>query len=201
MVERAPSPAGAAMPRYAIETKPALNILGWRMLLIHCGPYAALGGNRRPTRVLWGGKSHPAISAPTNYWQVAAAKVVKISQEAHFMISTMPGQVAPVLAQHVCANEKRPGLASGFLCGALVIDVILEALYSALGSRGAALRPPNSRHAAQRAISGRSAIILWRQPRSHPTCANAPARRQESLTTLAGVIMSRSPRNERGRQR
>jgi pimeloyl-ACP methyl ester carboxylesterase len=105
---------------YAIETTP-VNILDWRTAYDFLPASAALAAIDVPTLVLWGGKSHPAIQRANDLLaQFTSARVVTLSQAAHFMISTHAREVAHVLAQHVLTqNEKRPAMARGLAVSSL----------------------------------------------------------------------------------
>jgi pimeloyl-ACP methyl ester carboxylesterase len=92
---------------YAVATTP-VNILDWRTAYGFLPTSAALASIDIPTLVLWGLKSHPAIQRANELLaKFTAAKIVMISQAAHFMISTHPGETAHVLAQHVMAHDGR----------------------------------------------------------------------------------------------
>jgi pimeloyl-ACP methyl ester carboxylesterase len=92
---------------YAVATTPA-NILDWRTAYGFLPTVAALASIEVPTLVLWGLKSHPAIQRANELLaKFMAAKIVMISQAAHFMISTHPKETADVLAQHVIAHDGR----------------------------------------------------------------------------------------------
>ena len=99
---------------YAVETTP-VNILDWRTAYDFLPAFAALAAIDVPTLVLWGGKSNPAIQRANELpARFTTAKVVTISQAAHFMISTHPKEAAHALAQHVIAqNERTPAMARG----------------------------------------------------------------------------------------
>jgi pimeloyl-ACP methyl ester carboxylesterase len=99
---------------YAVAST-AVNILDWRTAYGFLPTFAALAAIDVPTLVLWGGNSHPAIQRANELLaKFMAAKIVMISQAAHFMISTHPKETAHVLAQHVTAdNWKRPATAGG----------------------------------------------------------------------------------------
>jgi pimeloyl-ACP methyl ester carboxylesterase len=99
---------------YAVQTTP-VNILDWRTAYGFLPTSAALAAIDVPTLVLWGGKSHPAIQRANELLaRFTAAKVVMMSQAAHFMISTHPREIADVLAQQVIAqNGRGPALARG----------------------------------------------------------------------------------------
>lgn len=99
---------------YAMETT-AINILDWKTAYGFLPTPASLAKIDVPTLVLWGGKSHPAIQRTNELLaQFTSARVVTISQAAHFMISTHAREVALVLAQHVMArNGRRPADARG----------------------------------------------------------------------------------------
>ena len=99
---------------YAVETT-SVNILDWRTAYGFLPTSAALAAIDVPTLVLWGGKSHPAIQRTNELLaKFMAAKIVMISQAAHFMISTHARETAHVLAQHVIAqNGRRPAMATG----------------------------------------------------------------------------------------
>ena len=99
---------------YAVETTP-VNILDWRTAYDFLPASAALAAIDVPTLVLWGGKSHPAIQRANELLaRFTTAKVVTISQAAHFMISTHPKEAAHALAQHVIAqNGRTPAVARG----------------------------------------------------------------------------------------
>jgi pimeloyl-ACP methyl ester carboxylesterase len=92
---------------YAVATTP-VNILDWRTAYGFLPTSAALASIDVPTLVLWGLKSHPAIQRANELLaKFTAAKIVMITQAAHFMISTHPGETAHVLAQHVMAHDGR----------------------------------------------------------------------------------------------
>jgi pimeloyl-ACP methyl ester carboxylesterase len=99
---------------YAVQTTP-VNILDWRTAYGFLPTSAALAAIDVPTLVLWGGKSHPAIQRANELLaRFTAAKVVMMSQAAHFMISTHPREIADVLAQQVIAqNGRGPALVRG----------------------------------------------------------------------------------------
>jgi pimeloyl-ACP methyl ester carboxylesterase len=99
---------------YAVETTP-VNILDWKTAYGFLPTSASLASIEVPTLVLWGGKSHPAIQRANELLaRFTNAKVVTISQAAHFMISTHAKEVADVLAQHVTAdNWRSPAMARG----------------------------------------------------------------------------------------
>jgi pimeloyl-ACP methyl ester carboxylesterase len=99
---------------YAVETTP-VNILDWRTAYDFLPTSAALASIEVPTLVLWGGNSHPAVQRANELLaRFMNAKIVTISQAAHFMISTHAKEVADVLAQHVTAdNWRRPAMARG----------------------------------------------------------------------------------------
>jgi pimeloyl-ACP methyl ester carboxylesterase len=99
---------------YAVETTP-VNILDWRTAYGFLPTSAALAAIDVPTLVLWGGKSHPAIQRTNELLaRFTTAKIVTISQAAHFMISTHARETADVLAQHVIAdNWRKPGMGRG----------------------------------------------------------------------------------------
>jgi pimeloyl-ACP methyl ester carboxylesterase len=99
---------------YAIETT-SVNILDWKTAYGFLPTSASLASIDVPALVLWGGKSHPAIQRANELLaQFTNAKVVTISQAAHFMISTHAEEVANVLGRHVLAhNETRPAAARG----------------------------------------------------------------------------------------
>jgi pimeloyl-ACP methyl ester carboxylesterase len=95
---------------YAVATTP-VNILDWRTAYGFLPTSAALASIDVPTLVLWGLKSHPAIQRANELLaKFTAAKIVMISQAAHFMISTHPGETAHVLAQHVMAHDGRAAM-------------------------------------------------------------------------------------------
>jgi pimeloyl-ACP methyl ester carboxylesterase len=97
---------------YAVETT-SVNILDWRTAYGYLPSPVSLTFIDVPTLVVWGGKSHPAIRRANELLaQFTIAKVVTISQAAHFMISTHAKAVADVLAHHVMAHhETRPVMA------------------------------------------------------------------------------------------
>jgi pimeloyl-ACP methyl ester carboxylesterase len=99
---------------YAVQTTP-VNILDWRTAYGFLPTPDALAAIDVPTLVLWGGKSHPAIQRANELLaRFTAAKVVMMSQAAHFMISTHPREIADVLAQQVIAqNGRGPALVRG----------------------------------------------------------------------------------------
>src|SRR6266436_1273289 len=97
---------------YAVETTP-VNILDWRTAYDFLPTSAALASIEVPTLVLWGGNSHPAVQRANELLaRFMNAKIVTISQAAHFMISTHAKEVADVLAQHVTGDDwRRPAMA------------------------------------------------------------------------------------------
>ena len=87
---------------YAAATT-AVNILDWAGAASFPLRRATLATVTAPTLVAWGGASHPAVQRANALLAhcIAGAAQATFAGAAHFMISTHPGDVARLVANHV----------------------------------------------------------------------------------------------------
>jgi pimeloyl-ACP methyl ester carboxylesterase len=87
---------------YAVRTT-SVNILDWLTGYGLALPPAVLQGLRVPTQIVCGGLSHPAVRRGNELLSIHIpdASYTAIKDAAHFMISTHPDDVAPLVARHV----------------------------------------------------------------------------------------------------
>jgi pimeloyl-ACP methyl ester carboxylesterase len=92
----------ARVRAYAVETTP-VNILDWASAYGFPLPLASLAAVVIPTRVIWGGTSHPAVQRVNALLGqcVSGATSVTIADAAHFMIASHAEGVARAIAPHV----------------------------------------------------------------------------------------------------
>jgi pimeloyl-ACP methyl ester carboxylesterase len=87
---------------YAVASTP-VNILDWASAYGFTLTPAMLASVETPTRILWGGLSHPAIARANLLLGkcMPNASVATVDGAAHFMIATHPKETAVMIAEHV----------------------------------------------------------------------------------------------------
>jgi pimeloyl-ACP methyl ester carboxylesterase len=100
----------ARVRAYAEETT-AVNILDWASAYAFPLSAAALEAIDLPALVAWGGASHPAARRANALLgqSIPRAFTATIDGAAHFMISTHPGEVARLIADHIARADREAG--------------------------------------------------------------------------------------------
>jgi pimeloyl-ACP methyl ester carboxylesterase len=107
--------------RYAVETTP-VNLADWTCAYRFELTAASLAAVDVPTLVAWGAASHPAMTRANRLLAegMPDASSAAIAGAAHFMISTHPGEVARLVADHVNGCEREHARGRGRSRAALV---------------------------------------------------------------------------------